>query len=158
MERSVYIIQCPPSWLKTAPLSLIYLENYLKNNGIAAKVRDLNVEFFRLLNLSPKEWLSLSENFEENLFTQTAYFPFFLNDLYEDIKDYEYVGFSLSRRNSSFSFALAQKIREIFPLKKIIFGGPHTLFLEHKNKLNDKSFWVIGEGEKATLKILSGIS
>ncbi|MFA5338503.1 MAG: radical SAM protein [Candidatus Omnitrophota bacterium] len=158
MERSVYIIQCPPSWLKTAPLSLIYLENYLKNNGIAVKVRDLNVEFFRLLNLSPKEWLSLNENFEENLFAQTEHFPSFFNALYEDIKDYEYVGFSLSQRNSSFSFALAQKIRGMFPLKKIIFGGPHTLFLKHKNKLDNESFWVIGEGEKAVVKILSGIS
>ena len=158
MKKSVYIIQCPPSWLKIAPLSLVYLENYLKNNGISVKVRDLNVEFFRLLKLSPKEWLSLNESFEENLFTQIEHFPSFFNALYEDIKDYEYIGFSLLKRNSSFSFALAQKIREMFPLKKIIFGGPHTLFLEHKNKLDNQSFWIIGEGEYATLKILNGTS
>jgi len=156
MERSVYIIQCPPSWLKTAPLSLIYLESYLKSSGAIVKVRDLNVELFKSSQLQSKDWLALNSNFEENLFTQTEHSSSLLKSFYQEIKDYEYIGFSLLKRNSSFSFQLAQKIREMFPSKKIIFGGPQTLFLDHQNKLDKNSFWVIGEGEYATAKILNG--
>lgn len=155
MERSVYIIQCPPSWLKTAPLSLIYLENYLKSNGFIVKVRDINAGLFKSLQLQQKDWLALNSNFEESLFTQTENSSSLLKSLYQEIKNYEYIGFSLLKRNSTFSFQLAQKIREMFPSKKIIFGGPQTLFLDRQNKLDKNSFWVIGEGESATTKILN---
>ncbi|MDD4183321.1 MAG: radical SAM protein [Candidatus Omnitrophica bacterium] len=155
MKESIYILQCPPSWLKTAPLSLVYLENYLKSNGFIVKVRDLNSELFKSLQLQYKDWLVLNANFEEDLFTQTeSSAP--LKSFYQEIEDYEYIGFSLLKRNSSFSFRLAEKIREMFPSKKIIFGGPQTLFLDYQNKLDKDSFWVIGEGEYATAKIVTG--
>lgn len=157
MERSVYIIQCPPSWIKTAPLSLVYLENYLKDRKIRVKVQDLNIDLFRLSKLSPKEWLTLNDGFEKGLFSQIEkIFPSYLSDFYESIKDYDTIAFSLLKRNSYFSFSLAGKVKEKFPEKRIIFGGPHTLFLEYKNELDSQNFWVIGEGESAMLKILNG--
>jgi len=156
MERSVYIIHCPPSWLKTPPLSLVYIENYLRGKGFAVKVRDVNAELFKASGLPQSNWLALNRAFEENLFTQAIERIFPLPDLCNDIKNYEYIGFSLLKRNSAFSFALSQKLREKFPEKKIIFGGPHTLFLNRQNKTDAKSFWVIGEGEKAIFNILEG--
>jgi len=155
MEKSIYILHCPPSWLKTAPLSLVYLENYLRDNGVIVKVKDMNVEFFRYMKIQPKDWLALNGNFEENLFAEKSS-SVLLENLYHEIKDYEYIGFSLLNRNSSFSFKLAQEIRDIFPSKKLIFGGPQTLFLDCQNKLDRNSFWVIGEGEYATAKIING--
>ncbi|MFA5007863.1 MAG: radical SAM protein [Candidatus Omnitrophota bacterium] len=155
MEKSIYIFQCPPSWLKTAPLSLVYLENYLKSKGITVKVRDLNAELFGKLKFSAKEWLTLDDNFEKNLFGQVERLSF-LDAFFDEIKDYKYIGFSILKRNSNFSFRLAQRISEKFSSKKIIFGGPHTLFLNWRGKLDNKSYWVIGEGEKPALNVLTG--
>ncbi|MFA5270730.1 MAG: radical SAM protein [Candidatus Omnitrophota bacterium] len=157
MKKSVYIIQCPPSWTKTAPLSLVYLENYLKSKSIKVKTRDLNNELFKTYAANSKTWLALDDNFEKNLFPQTkiTLLPF-LDSFYKDIVDYEYIGFSLLKRNTDFSFSLANEIRKKFPSKKIIFGGPQVLFMKWKKCLNDTDFWVIGEGEMPLLKILSG--
>jgi hypothetical protein len=118
MERSVYIIHCPPSWLKTPPLSLVYIENYLRGKGFAVKVRDVNAELFKASGLPQSNWLALNRAFEENLFTQAIERIFPLPDLCNDIKNYEYIGFSLLKRNSAFSFALSQKLRENFLKKK----------------------------------------
>lgn len=157
MKQSVYIIQCPPSWTKTAPLSLVYLENYLKNKGFKVRTRDLNIELFKIFAANLKTWLALDNKFEKNLFQHaSAGFPYFFDSLYKDIADYEYIGFSLLKRNADFSFLLADEIKKKFPSKKIVFGGPHVLFMKWKNNLNDSDFWVIGEGETALSKILSG--
>lgn len=157
MSKSVYIIQCPPSWTKTVPLSLVYLENYLKKHGLKVKVRDLNIELFKTFALRPKEWLALNREFEKNLFQKTRISnPSFLNTLYKDIAEYDYIGFSIFKRNADFTFSLAKEIKEKFPAKKIIFGGPHVLFLKWNNSLNDTDFWVTGEGEISLSKILLG--
>lgn len=156
MSKGVYIIQCPPSWIKLAPLSLVYLENYLKDKKFGIKVRDLNIELFQLLKLPQNEWLALNDSFEKGLFEYIRKnFPSFLDMLYEDVKNYDYIGLSILKRNSHFSFSLARKLKEIFPLKKIIIGGPETFHLSLKNKLDNKYSWVIGEGELALLKILN---
>jgi radical SAM superfamily enzyme YgiQ (UPF0313 family) len=53
-----------------------------------------------------------------------------------------------------FSFSLAQKLKEKFPSKKIIFGGPQTAFLDWQNTLDGCYSWVVGEGEIPLSKIL----
>lgn len=158
MKKGIYILQCPPSWLKTPPLALVYLENYLRANGFKVTVRDINAELFKSTEIRQNDWLALNKDFEESLFGSIKGSADFLETLYKEIESYEYVGFSVLRRNSSFSFKLAEKIREKFSSKKIIFGGPQTFFLNYKEKLDDNAFWVTGEGESALLKILNGCS
>ncbi len=155
MKKSVYIIQCPPSWVKTAPLSLVYLENYLKNCGVRVKTRDLNIEFFKASGLSLKGWLSLNQEFEKSLFQKTMVaYPSFLKSLYKDIADYDYIGFSIFKRNADFSFLLADVIKEKFPAKAVIFGGPEALSMVPADRANHNGHWVIGEGELALAKIV----
>ncbi|MFH1505000.1 MAG: radical SAM protein [Candidatus Omnitrophota bacterium] len=157
MKPSVYIINCPPFWLKTPALGPIYLKNYLNNNSINAEIIDLSTELFKLFNLPKNVWLNLNEKFENNLFSLTKEkFPQTLNSLYQQIEKTDFIGFSILKRNWPFSSLLAEKISQKFPDKKIIFGGPHTYFLAKENKLNKTNFWVIGEGEISLLEIIKG--
>ena len=155
MKPLVYLIQAPPCWLKTPPLSLIYLKNYLKTKGFCSQIADLNMAVFKTFSLLQKEWLTLDRDFEENLFETTeSKYPHILNNLYKQIEPVKFIGFSLTKRNTPFSYSLAKKINQKFKDKKIIFGGPHTLFLDHKNELDGENWWIIGEGEIPITKVL----
>ena len=156
MPETVHIIQVPPFWLKTPPLSLIYLKNYLKSKKVSVSIHDLNFTLYKHLNFSLNKWLTLDEEFENKLFTivqEKA--PTILENLYSQIQDSQFIGFSLVKRNTTFTFKLAGHIKKKFPDKKIIFGGPHTLFLKKKNKLNFCDYWVVGEGEIPLYNILA---
>ncbi len=148
MLKTVYIINCPPGWLKTAPLSLVYLRSYLEANGVDARAIDLNIALFQLFNFSKSQWLNLNDNFERSLFSESenAFSDFFQN-VYKRLENADIIGFSLSRRNAHFSFSLARRIKEKFPAKRIVFGGPQALFLDRQNMLDKDYTWVIGEGE-----------
>ena len=157
MSQTVHIIQTPPCWLKTPPLSLVYLKNYLERKDITVQIHDLNHSIYKALDLPLNNWLNLNEEFENSLFSlieQKA--PDILNNLYQRLKDAQYIGISLFKRNAPFSFSLSQRIKQLYPDKEIIFGGPHTLSLKRKNKLDNTSYWVVGEGEKPLHKIVSG--
>ncbi len=156
-QPSIYLIQAPPSWLKTPPLSLLFLKSFLESKGIKVKILDLNALFFRLFSFSSQKWLTLDLDFEGELFfLAQKQFPYVFKNIYHRLKDVDYIGFSLYKRNSQFSLLLAEKIKELFPLKKIILGGPQTLFLERQKELTPDYFWVIGEGELPLYKVLNG--
>lgn len=155
MKELVYIIQTPPFWLKTPPLSLTYLKFYLEKEGLRVDILDLNTLLFHSSRNTTSTWLTLSSNFEKSLFefVEDKYSQV-LDDVYKKIKDAEFIGFSLLKRNTEFSLALAEKIKQRFPKKKIIFGGPQTSILEREQKLNADCYWVIGEGERPFLDII----
>jgi len=157
MPELVYIIQTPPFWLKTPPLSLTYLKTYLESKGIAVKILDLNMSLFRKASLSLKSWLALNGKFEEGLFSFTEkQYPGLLAGVYQKIKNTSLVGFSLLKRNNPFAFSLAQRIKKRFPGKKIIFGGPEVFFLEKRGRLDREHYWVIGEGEIPLHRVIAG--
>ncbi len=157
MTELVYLINTPPSWIKTPPLSLAYLKAYLKKHRVKTQTVDLNLQLFTLVSPSLPQWLKLNQNFEENLFNFAENkFPSFFENLYDSLKPATHIGFSVLRRNSAFAFSMAEKIRQKFPQKKIIFGGPQTLFLEKQGSLNELDYWVIGEGETALCSIING--
>ena len=56
MSQTVHIIQTPPYWLKTPPLSLVYLKNYLERKGITAQIHDLNHSIYKALDLPLNNW------------------------------------------------------------------------------------------------------
>lgn len=156
MKETVHIIQAPPFWLKTPPLSLIYLKNYLKSKGINVKILDLNFTLYKHLNYPLNNWLGLDDDFENNLFSMAEKnAPLILESLYEEIKNSSFIGFSLLKRNTPFSFELAKRIKDRFPDKKIIFGGPHALTLKEKNKISPSDYWIIGEGEQPLYEVLT---
>ncbi|UCD15166.1 MAG: B12-binding domain-containing radical SAM protein [Candidatus Omnitrophota bacterium] len=155
MKELVHIIQAPPFWLKSPALGPFYLKKYLEKKGVSAEIIDLNNTIFQLLPYSKNQWLTLNEEFEKTLFfIAEEKLPVIFNDFFERIKDTEFIAFSIFKRNMHFSFLLAEKIKEKFPSKKIIFGGPQTLLLDKENNLNPQYKWVIGEGEIPLHKIV----
>jgi len=157
MQELVYIIQAPPFWLKTPPLSLVYLKTYLQSKGISAGIIDINTAIFKSLKKTPQEWLKLDQGFEEGLFDLTEkYCPETLENLYQKIKDTPFIGFSLSKRNSPFVFALTKRIKNRFPDKKIVFGGPEVFSRQKSNQLDSEDYWVVGEGEIPLEQIVNG--
>jgi len=157
MKETVCIIQTPPFWLKTPPLSLIYLKVYLKSKDIETEIIDLNHTLFKLFSLPKEEWLNLNKNFEKRLFSAVEkHFPHILENLYKKIDKATFIGLSILKRNAPFAFRLAERIKEKYPSKKIIFGGPQALFLDWKTKLDRRNYWIIGEGEIPFWEIING--
>ena len=158
MKPEVYLINCPPGWVKTPPLGIEYLKRYLITEGIETEVLDLNIIIHRILNRDNKSYLALNENFEKNLFSYLQkYYPYIVENLLKNIKEIPFIGFSLFKRNNVFSLSLARIIKEVFPGKEIILGGPEAFFLKLHNQSFDESFcWVIGEGEVPIKNIVRG--
>jgi len=157
MKELVYLIQAPPFWLKTLPLSLTFLSSFLVKNNIEVKTLDLNNELFKAGCFKPKEWLRLSRSFENNLFCSTeSKCLSFLENIYKTIESAKFIGFSIFKRNFNFTLSLAERIKQKFPDKQIILGGPEAFFLKDNKKYSFISHFVIGEGETPLLSIVKG--
>ena len=149
--KKIALVIGPPFWLKTPHLGLEYIKNYLKNKA-KVFIFDLNLYFYRLWAMRPKEWLSLNKEFEKNLFDTTKKrFKEELKELTKKLSCYDYVGFSLFKRNADFSLKLAKEIKENSKNTKIILGGPQ---LREENFLQETT--VEGEGEIPLSKIIEG--
>jgi radical SAM superfamily enzyme YgiQ (UPF0313 family) len=156
----VYLLHCPPNWVKTPPLGIEYIKNYLNYQGIKTEVVDLNLEVKTTLRYRNKQWLPLNENFEASLFSylETNY-PQIINRTIKRLANASIIGFSLFKRNQYFSFSLAEKIKQTYPAKEIVFGGPQVLFMKlNKKPFNQSYRWVVGEGELPMQQIASGNS
>jgi len=157
MNESVHIINTPPGWLKSPPLGSAYLKAYLEKNDVDVKVLDINIALFQLYSFPKSDWLTLNETFERNLFDESErIFPQFFNNIYKRLEGSQVIGFSLFKRNAHFTLSLARRIREKFPDKRIVMGGPQTIFLDNMDMLSKDYTWVIGEGELPFLKIARG--
>lgn len=158
IARSVYLLHCPPHWVKTPPLGLAYLDRYLRNAGIDVATCDLNVAACGRLHADKKEWLRLNAAFQNNLYALVQEkHPDLIARLLEEIRNFPVIGFSLFERNENFSLTLAEHIRQRFPDKTIVFGGPQVLARQMQgHPLSPPWHWVIGEGEKALEEIIRG--
>jgi len=150
-----------PHWIKVPPLSLVYLENYLTKNGFNAKVIDLNIEFYNMLGVNKKDWLSLNKELEDNLYSLLKQkFPDKINELIDQVvaSPAKIVGFSLFARNRKATFEFVKDIKDKTNQKIFVFGGPEVLFEYHRKSFfeevdSDNSYFVLGEGELALLEI-----
>ena len=157
MNDIVYLLQCPPHWVKTPPLGLEFIRKYCSLKGIDVKVIDLNAIIYRILKMPLKEWLSLNKYFEQSLYdTVKEKYPHIIKNTLEKLKNADCVGFYLSSRNEHFTYKLIEELKDAYPSKKIALGGPQVLFKKLRGEPFDKRFsWVVGEGEKASTAILN---
>ena len=157
MKALVYYLLCPPHWNKTPPLSGEYLKRYATKDNIEVKILDLNIILYTLLGLEKKIWLTLDKDFETSLFSMVKdKHPAFLENILHMVSPADAIGFSLFRRNKHFTFSLINEIKSLYPDKKIVLGGPETLFMKLKKQTLSKDInWVIGEGEKSIAAILN---
>jgi ribosomal peptide maturation radical SAM protein 1 len=123
-----------------------WIENLEKFRFFYDNIIDHNQDFFKQFS------------FEEYVKQTDAFFDWTINNV--DWKNYDLIGFSLNYGQILPSLAVAKKIKENFPEKKIVFGGSTTI-----NELGKKiasiftyiDFIVSGEGEEALFLLCSDV-
>jgi len=153
--KKVALVICPPFWLKAPSLGLEYLKNFNRGHEVKIDIYDLNIYFYNLLGVNKRIWLELNREFEGNLYSLIEdRLASHLNEITKKLIQYDFVGFSLFKRNEQFSLALAEKLcKSSSP--KLIFGGPQTREI-NPGKLPPNSIIVEGEGELPLSRIING--
>jgi radical SAM superfamily enzyme YgiQ (UPF0313 family) len=157
-EIDIVFIQ-PPGWaVENPPMGLAMLKSYLSDQGLIAKVFDLNIllynirskEYYNAWELANGYYTWERESWVNRFFSQ--YSDEILNFIYSVISQKpRYIGFSV--HNSSFLTAilLAKKIRQYNPEISIMFGGPEMVRISPKWRSLLQSeiadIVVFGEGE-----------
>ena len=86
MKPRVYLINCPPGWVKTPPLALEFLKQYLRKHKIIVETLDLNNLIFALNGYDKKQWLSLNLSFEKTLFAHIVKtYPHIIENVIESL-------------------------------------------------------------------------
>jgi len=158
----VLVFILPPHWPKIPPLSIIYLENFLRSKGVKAKAVDLNILFFQLFKNEQKDWLKLNSNFEENLFSQIKQREhILLDEIISNIVDSnaKILAFSVFARNRRTTIDFVRLLSQKEKKKLFVFGGPEILFEYFRDKFFaelqiPRSYFVLGEGELALLYLV----
>ncbi len=108
------------------PIGLACLAGVLKKENIETRILDLNA-----LNLTQEQTIDYIKNYNPNL-----------------------IGIGAVTTTIFKSFNLAEIIKQNFPEKQIVFGGPHPTALPLESiKKNFVDFVVIGEGEITLLEL-----
>lgn len=165
-KTQVILFLLGPHWIKVPPLSLVYLENFLSQNGFKVKIIDLNIIFYNLLKIPKKEWLSLNPQFENNIYSQIKEkSPEIIERIISDISNSKamILGFSLFNRNRKATIDFVNDINKVNQSKTLVFGGPEVLFEYYRDsffsEINHRidSYFVLGEGELPLLKLCKHI-
>ena len=126
MVYSKYVF--PDHWKKNENLFKDYF------NGILSKSKEFKQSF----------------SFEEYVEKTDCFYNWVLDNI--NWKDYDLIGFSLNFGQLLPSLAIAKKIKELFPDKKIVFGGSRTVYDLGKRilKFFDYIDYIVsGDGEDA---------
>lgn len=163
MKPRVSIFILPPHWVKLPNLSGVYLKSYLRSKGIKdVTVYDFNIECFGKLKIPARRYLALNKDFEEGFFQRIREdVPGVFKRILTISARSDIIGFSLFSRNRVFSFKLYEQLRERFPRKAFVFGGPEAMKMYVAQEPlpepeGDTVFWVAGEGEKPLYDVCSG--
>jgi len=126
------------------PMHLVYLSNYLKENGIQSEIIDLSADF------------GIQRDNEEILGFKLK----FMNWACQNLSNYNVIGLSCY---TSFQYlatiVIAKICKEVAPHAIILVGGYHASALPYDFifKGSPIDYCVIGEGERAILKIIKAL-
>jgi len=158
------LIVCP-CWSNICPpLGMPYLASMLKHIGHEVKCFDLNIELYNLLKQERIDYWDFGNNYywtDPNRFSKVL-LPLiaeYLKNKIEEILEYnpEIIGFSVFDTSALASLYVAEKIKEIMPDKKIIFGGPECFKERNGHRFLHSGFVdmvVVGEGEDTLAELL----
>lgn len=162
-SADIILILCPPWDVRMPPLGLAYLSRCLREKNFKPTVYDVNIDTYSSISAEHKDlWdpCKLSYWMDSNYFTD--YLRPILNQQIHTWADRitslstSMIGFSVNRANLYFTIELAKAIKKKKQNITIIFGG-HACSIEGERKQVPKELvdiFVLGEGEKALLKIL----
>ncbi|MBF0120362.1 MAG: B12-binding domain-containing radical SAM protein [Desulfobacterales bacterium] len=152
--KKIALIISPPFWIKTPHIGLEFIKKFNESKDVKIDIFDLNILFYKLFKLSQRDWLKLDQKFEENLFCNiNNKFQKELDFIKEKLIAYDYIGFSIFKRNVNFSINFIHDLQKTFE-GHFVLGGPQTREPEfQKNNFKNTSI-VIGEGEIPWEKII----
>jgi len=162
----VALVQCPQWDLELPPLGIAYLSSYIKKNDHKVKIFDFNIDLFHEVGEKYKKYWEVGFDFdifwrerekmeELNLINKSI-----LDMWLEKIMKFEpdVIGFSMLVNTKLVSLILAEKIKEINPDIKIIFGGQECLKDRSGFEIVNKNFIdvvVQGEGEYTLNEVIN---
>jgi radical SAM superfamily enzyme YgiQ (UPF0313 family) len=155
------LVNCPPWGVVMPPLGIAYLSVYLKSKDKQADIYDLNLELYFKADKRQQEYWHL-DTINKVLPVKIA------KDLYSDFKEhirlfqekvsgYEIIGFSANNLiSTTFAGIVAQNIKEKYPEKIVILGGPGCFHSWDRKAVPKDAvdFFVIGEGEEVLVRLL----
>ncbi len=169
LDRLDIVLIQPPGWAnQNPPLGLALLKSYVNQNGLSAKVYDLNITLYNLRHgryvsawgTESGYYLWERESWVKELFD--TYSSEILHFIYS-VLTLKPKAIGLSTHCSSFISAeiLATKFKQLAPDIKIIFGGPqvanYTSNWERVLKSQVADAVVFGEGEESLAELLKEI-
>ena len=172
--NKLFIILCPPYYLKLPPLSLAYLASALPNdkNLCDDEFCDLNIELYsiikkisadnKLYSKIVSDWEKNNAEIKQSFFEKTFQITQcaeYIEKLIIKLKNenFTHLCFSVFESNLNFSMKLAEKVKCEIPEIKIIAGGPEItkrILLQNTCVLNNIfDITLPGEGEKSIVAI-----
>jgi len=144
------------------------LQSYLAQLHLQADVLDLNNYFYNFVeSVLKKEWLkSCNTNLEENMFSLlTSAHSQQLEQALNKLLQYDIIGFSCFKSNLKTTLEFIKLIKCKKSGMRIVLGGPEMAcrYFKENKRIPDficehAGFIVVGEGELALAKFLSGRS
>jgi len=163
VKGRVALVLCPCWTNFCPPLGIAYLAAVAKNKGYGAKCFDLNIGLYNLLKKEKVNYWDFKEHYywDGSLFLNKI-LPLisgYLDAKADQILSYQpdLIGFSTFVTNAAASLYLAQRIKQIDPSKKIIFGGQDCYKEIKDHRFLNSGFVdmaVVGEGEITLADIL----
>lgn len=158
--KKILFILCPPLWDRLPHAGIAYLMQWLEEHGHQAFLSDLNIAFYNLLGKGfQKDW-TVNRDYIKVGFVHDCYQNHhgILRELFARIlkEKVGFVGFSVYRSNREFCVHTAKLIKKEIPGIKVLFGGPETFAMKLEGFREDTGadHYIIGEGEKALVKVL----
>lgn len=163
-DLKVALINCPAWDIEFPPYNIALLAAVLKREGFGATVFDLNRDLYRILSHESSSWL-LPDPYafwqsEDHVRRLLARNHEWIDQLIAGWSSYEVLGFTLQSLNYVFTLELVRKIREKFPAKIMIAGGPECFRNFNSEYMMRQSVFdalCLGEGEEALPELLGKI-
>ncbi|MDD5634920.1 MAG: B12-binding domain-containing radical SAM protein [Candidatus Omnitrophica bacterium] len=165
-NKKIALALFPVFWPNMPPLGLACLKGYLEKNGISAKCFDYNNFFFTKADPALRsEWAkSCNRHLEDNILALIKEdFRQDFDRMIGSLSTYEIVSMSCFKSNFTATIGIAQYLKDARPDIKIVFGGPEISrqYFKYGKDLVGKykriaDFFVVGEGERALLKYITG--
>jgi len=155
------LINCPPWGVAMPPLGIAYLTTYLKAKNIEVKISDLNLQLYQKADKQQIDFWGLDtiNRILPVKIAQDLFYSFedHITEFIKGLKDYRLIGFSANNLiSATFAGMLGQRIRELWPGKILILGGPGCYHSWDRKVVPKEAvdFFIIGEGEEALEKLI----
>ena len=163
----ILLCVCPPWGVRSPPLSLGYVSEYLVSHGWDVHVLDLNARLYRSARNAHGHLWDMHHHarwrhpggVREILGALSPDLDLCLDEIEEAAPDL--IGFSVVDPNQLFTKGVIAQLKKRLPGAPIVLGGPACSTVSSRSIFDNSSTidgFIIGEGERAFLELVTAIS